>query len=157
MARPSSRQIIALQRRAHALSDTASQPNMGSMAALARSYLRSADFAQLAPATQRARRYLVETYIVGKWGNLPVVMDRLATKPGTARNLLSMLRVLIAIAIDDGDIAVDPTTGIKRPKLTKEGWHAWTEAEIAQYEAHHPIGRKLALPGDLHRAKGVRT
>jgi len=33
----------------------------------------------------------------------------------------------------------------KRPKLSKDGWHAWTEAEIAQYEAYHPIGTMARL------------
>jgi integrase len=127
----------------------------GSMAALARTYLRSAGFAELAPATKKARRHLIETYIVGKWGDLPVaglerkhiklIMGSLARTPGTARNVLSMLRVLIAVAIDDGDITDDPTVGIKRPKLSNEGWHAWTEAEITQYEAHHPIGSQARL------------
>ena len=40
----------------------------GSMAALARSYLRSGAFAALSPRTQRARRYLVEQF-VAKYGD----------------------------------------------------------------------------------------
>ena len=35
----------------------------GTMAALARSYLHSADFAALAPSSQRMRRHLVEQFI----------------------------------------------------------------------------------------------
>jgi integrase len=46
--------------------------------------------------------------------------------------------------------ATDVTQGIKLPKAKTDGHHTWTEAEIAQYESHHPIGTKarlaLALP-----------
>jgi integrase len=40
----------------------------------------------------------------------------------------------------------DPTQGLKalRPK-SKLGFHRWTEGEIAQFEAQHPIGTKPRL------------
>ena len=72
-------------------------------------------------------------------------MDRYVGRPGTARNVLSMIRVLLALAIEDGIRSDDPTVGIKRPKLSKEGWHAWTEDEVAQYEAKHPVGTMARL------------
>ncbi|MGH6865670.1 MAG: tyrosine-type recombinase/integrase [Methyloceanibacter sp.] len=129
----------------------------GTMAGLARSYLRSGEFDALASATQRARRYLIETHIIrGEFGTYPVAdlqkrhvkrlfMDPLAKKPGTARNVLSVLRILMALAIEDGIRHDDPTAGIKRPKLSKRGWHAWTEEEVEQYEAKHPIGSQARL------------
>src|SRR5262249_8624771 len=127
----------------------------GSMAALARTYFRSAAFAGLSNATQRARRHLIETHIIDKWGTLPVaglqrhnvktIIERLAVTPGTARNVLSTLRILMAQAVEEGLRTDDPTVGVKRPKLNGDGWHTWTEAEIAQYEAHHPIGTMARL------------
>jgi len=42
----------------------------GTIAALARSYLRSASFAGLSPATRRSRRYLIEHFVC-KFGKLP--------------------------------------------------------------------------------------
>ena len=72
-------------------------------------------------------------------------MERYASKPGMARNTLSMLRVLIALAIEDGILANDPTIGIKRPKLSKDGWHAWSEDQAAQYEAKHLVGSQARL------------
>jgi integrase len=108
----------------------------------------------LAPATQRVRLYLVEQFVT-KYGNLPVaglkrpfvkrIMEGHAATPGTARNVLSMLRVLIALALEDGILTDDPTIGIKRPKLSKDGWHAWSEDEVAQYEVKHPIGSHARL------------
>jgi integrase len=129
--------------------------NHGTMAALALSYLRSGAFAALSLTTQRARRHLIETYIIDKWGALPVaglqrhhvkmIMEGLALIPGTARNVLSMLRILMAQAVEAGLRSDDPTAAIKRPRLSRDGWHPWTEAEIAQYEARHPIGTMARL------------
>jgi integrase len=130
----------------------------GTFDALGRSYLRSGAFAELSPATQRARRHLVEQFLA-KFGTLPVaggangfqrkhvkqIMVAHAETPGTARNVLTMIRVLLALAVEEGIRDDDPTIGIKRPKLSKDGWHAWTEDEVAQYEAKHPIGSQARL------------
>jgi integrase len=136
----------------------------GTFDALGRSYLRSASFVQLAPDTQKSRRRLVETF-VGKYGHLSVaglerrhvkrIMEAHATTPGMARNVLSMLRVLIAFAIDDEIREDDPTVGIERPKLSADGWHCWTEEEIGQYEAQHLIGSqaRLGLALALHTSQ----
>jgi integrase len=78
-------------------------------------------------------------------------------KPGVSRNLLSALRVLIAIAIADGIRKDDPTVGIKRPKLSKEGWHSWEDHEIEQYEARHPIGSQARLALALALCTGQRA
>jgi integrase len=82
-------------------------------------------------------------------------MDEFASTPGTARNMLSTLRVLIVRAIGDGVRKDDPTVGIPRPKLSRDGWHSWTDVEIEQYEARHPVGlqARLALALALHTAQ----
>src|SRR5262249_43368945 len=95
-------------------------PKPGTMGDLARAYLRSATFASLAPATQKSRRYWIESFIA-KHGTLPatrlerrhvkMIMDSYSAKPGAARNVLSMLRVLIAEAMDLEIISEDPTIG----------------------------------------------
>jgi integrase len=85
------------------------------------------------------------------------IVDGYVTTPGTARNVLSMIRVLIAFAIEDGIRDDDPTVGIKRPKLSRDGWHAWTEDEVAQYEAKHPIGSQARLGLALAIFTGQRS
>jgi integrase len=84
-------------------------------------------------------------------------MEEVASKPGMARNMLSMLRVLIALAIEDGIHQDDPTVGIKRPKLSADGWHTWTEDEIAAFEAKHPIGSRARLAFALALYTGQRA
>jgi integrase len=138
----------------------------GTFNALGRDYLRSAAFAELAPETKRKRRGMVERFL-DRFGALPVaglerkhikrIMDELAGRPGTARTMLSMLRVLIAIAIEDGIRGDDPTSGIKRPKLSKDGWHSWEDVEIEQYEAKHPVGSTARLALALALYTGQRT
>jgi integrase len=40
----------------------------------------------------------------------------------------------------------DPTLGVKKIKPKKQGgFHRWTDAEVAQFEARHPIGTKARL------------
>jgi integrase len=138
----------------------------GTIDALGRSYLRSAAFAGLATETQRKRRTLVERFCT-RYGKLSVaglkrhhvklIMDEVASTPGTARDMLSMLRVLTALAIEDGIRDDDPTIGIKRPKLSADGWHTWTEDEIATFEAKHPIGSKARLAFALAIHTGQRA
>lgn len=138
----------------------------GTMAALAREYLRSAAFLKdLAPTTQKAKGYLVQQFIA-KYGHLPVaglkrhhvklIVDAHAETPGSARNLLAVVKTLVALAIENGLIEDDPTTGIKRPKLSAEGWHAWDEDEIARFEKCHPIGSQARLALALALYTGQR-
>ena len=91
----------------------------GTMATLARGYFRSGAFAALSPRTQRTRRYLIEQF-VARYGDCPVVeleprhikgiMDKMASTPGMARNVLSVIRILMALAIEDGLRADNPAS-----------------------------------------------
>ena len=138
----------------------------GTIAALAHSYLRSAAFADLAPSSQRNRRAFIDQLVIS-YGKLPItglerrhvrmMMDANCEKPGKARAMLAALRALTTLALDDNTIAVDPTAGIKRPKLSEEGIEAWTESEIAAYEAHHPIGTPARLAFALAIYTGQRA
>jgi integrase len=131
----------------------------GSVASLARLYLSSATFAKLAAGTQRTRRYFVE-YLVTMYGDCAIadlnqnvvkqIMRRYADQPGMARNILSVFRLLVALAIEEGIRKDDPTAGVKRP-------NAWTEDEIAQFEARHPIGSPARLALALTLYTGQRA
>jgi integrase len=138
----------------------------GSVGALGRIYLGSASFARLASGTQRSRRYFVES-LVAKYGGCAIadldqnvlkqIMRKYGDRPGMARNILSVFRILIALAIEEGIRKDDPTVGIKRPKLSHDGWHTWTEEEIAQFELTHPIGSPARLAFALALYTGQRA
>ena len=68
-----------------------------------------------------------------------------AETPGAANHWLRMLRTLMGFAMDEGMIEVDPTARVKDIKTKSNGFHSWTEEEIAAFEACHPVGTKARL------------
>jgi integrase len=66
-------------------------------------------------------------------------------KPSAQRNLLRVLRVLLTFAIQQGLRKDNPAALIKLKPLATAGYHTWTEAELLQYEQHHPVGSKPCL------------
>ena len=78
-----------------------------------------------------------------------------AKPPHAARNWLVTLRSLCQFAVKRGWLRADPTRDIKPRSIKGDGFHTWTDDEIAQFEAHHPIGSKprLALALLLYTAQ----
>jgi integrase len=163
-----SEEFAANYRAAVAGDDVVDRPigTHGTIDHLCRTYLQSAAFAELADETKKGRRRLVEGF-AAKYGrqsvaglkpeHIKIMMDRLKNKPGVARNTLSMLRVLMALAITDRIRNDDPTANIKRPKLSSAGWHSWSEDEIAIYEKRHPIGTRAGIAEALAVHTGQRA
>jgi hypothetical protein len=66
--------------------------------------------------------------------------------PQTARNWLKALRGFCEFAVSQGLLKVNPMPGVKLPKMKEgDGHHTWTDEEIAQYEAAHPVGSDARL------------
>jgi integrase len=115
-------------------------------------YYTSLAFRALAPSTQQMRRNILERFRA-EHGDKRIallpreVVKRLVEKrsPAAARNWLKTLRGLLQFAVDENFRADDPTTGIKLPKLKTDGFHSWTEDEIAQFENRHPVGSRARL------------
>ena len=79
--------------------------------------------------------------------------------PHAARSWLVTLRSLCQFAVKRGYLRADPTRDIKLRAIKSDGFHTWTEDEIAQFEAHHPIGTQAAPCAGavaLHRAAAQR-
>lgn len=143
----------------------------GTFAALAVAYYQSAEWRQLEPITQATYRNIIEKFRE-KHGSKPVkkmesrhvralIAEKAAT-PAAANALLKMLRILMRYAAEHDWVKVDPTRDVRRIRSKTDGFHTWTEAEIAQFENHWPIGSKprlaLALllytgqrPGDVRQ------
>jgi integrase len=79
-----------------------------------------------------------------------------AKPPHAARSWLITLRSLCAFALKTGRLRADPTASIKPASIKGDGFHCWTEDEIAQFEAHHPIGSKPRLALALLLYSGQR-
>jgi integrase len=132
------------------------RPSVGTVATTVMSYFSSAAFHELAAETQRGRRAVLERFALDH-GDKRIaalerhhVQDMVAAKratPGSARVFLSTLAALMNFAVENGIRDDNPATGIKRPKLSADGWQAWSEADIARFEERHPIGTmgRLAL------------
>lgn len=125
----------------------------GSVAAVVAAYLDSTlHFASRAKGTQTQRRTILERFRE-QYGDYPVgsmppkfiaaVLTK--KKPHAARNWLQTLRALCQFAVEQQYMREDPTRGLKLPSVKSPGHHTWTDAEIAQFEAHHPIGSKARL------------
>jgi integrase len=125
----------------------------GSIAEVVASYVDCfAARGELSPATQAKRRRILQNYI-RDFGHQPiasVTTDELtrvlaAMTPGTREDLLKAIRGLMKSSVAQGLIKTDPTVGIRMSRRKTDGYHTWTEDEIAQFEAHHRIGSKPRL------------
>ena len=136
----------------------------GTIAALIRSYLRSAAYVGLRDTTKAGYSSRIEA-LRTEHGHRTIsglTRDRIVTgilqpyagKPGAALSILKMLRVLIRHAIDIGWLKHDPSLGIKRPKLREI--RSWTEAELSTFECRWAIGTKQRLAFALMLYSGQR-
>jgi integrase len=75
----------------------------------------------------------------------------------TAANMLrKRLKALMQFAIRQGLAKSNPVDATRPFKIESEGFHTWSEDEIAQYEARHPVGSKARLALDLMLWTGQR-
>src|SRR5262244_3800626 len=135
----------------------------GSVAAVIAEYLDSRQFfGSKGAGTQRMRRGILERFRAA-YGERPMALlpaewieALLDSKPPhAARSWLVTLRSLCQFALKRRYLRADPTATIKQRSIKGDGFHTWTEDEIAQFEAHHPIGTKprLALALLLYTAQ----
>ncbi|QUS36186.1 tyrosine-type recombinase/integrase [Falsirhodobacter algicola] len=121
----------------------------GSVELLVLKWYRSQDFLALEASTQRVYRGVVENFRQ-QHGDKPVhlmqlrhVQDLLAAKadtPAAANNLRKRLIQLLDYAITLEWRTDNPARATKPYKVATEGFHTWTEAEIAQFIRVHPQG-----------------
>jgi integrase len=136
----------------------------GTVAALVRSYKRSADYLALRMTTKTgydSRLRMIEDAHghrtlsgMTRQGVESKILGPFADRPGQRLAILKMLRVLIRHAIEVGQLATDPTAGIRRPR--GEEIRAWTEQEIATFEARWPLGTRERTAFALHLYTGQR-
>ena len=135
----------------------------GSVAAVVAEYFDSQSFfTSKSPGTQRMRRGILERFRA-RYGDRPfallpaewieLLLDE--KPPHAARSWRATLRSLCQFGIKRRYLRSDPTANIKLRAIKSDGFHCWTDAEIAQFEAHYPIGTKprLALALLLHSAQ----
>lgn len=140
------------------------EPTPGTIEALVQSYLRSADYRDLRATTKAGYTSRIEAIRTAHGHRTLSGMNRerieklilapYAERPGAALNILKIMRVLIRHARAVNMLQHDPSVGIKRPKVSEI--RSWTDNEIAQFEAHWPIGTKQRLAFALMLFTGQR-
>lgn len=119
----------------------------GSFARMIEDYFRSPEFLSTRASSQAVTKGILDRF-AKDWGDrevdsferkhLTVVIGKMAKTPAAANNLLKKLRALIRWGIANDWRKDDPTIGMK--KFREGTHHTWTEDEIAQFEAHWPLG-----------------
>jgi integrase len=132
----------------------ASRTKPGSVAAAVALYFGSMAFGNLGPSTQSVRRRILERFREAYGERLfkglerPHIEAMLAGKiatPHAARHFLNALRAVTGVAITANLRNDDPTVGIRVKVRDTGGFRTWTDDEIAQFEAVHPIGSRARL------------
>jgi integrase len=115
-------------------------------------YYQCLAFRGLSLGTQSKRRFILERFRIEHGDKRvatlpPEFINRVLNRktPAAARNWLAALRGLLDFAVAEKFRGDNPTRGVILPKLKIKHRRAWTESEIGQYEATHPIGSKPRL------------
>jgi integrase len=136
----------------------ASRTKPGSVNALAVLIYASAEWNQMRSTTRVTYRGIIERFRV-EYGELPVnrmatahvfaIRDKRASSPAAANNLLKVLRYMLAFAVSRGWRPDNPAASVKPLRYSTEGFHTWSEDEIAAFESRWPVGSRERTAFDL--------
>jgi len=143
----------------------ADKTKAGSLNALIVAYYNSAAFHNLKPSTKTTYRGIIErfreqhgTKSVAKIErkHIMAIVGDMKDTPAAANNLLDRLKALMTLALDLGMRKDDPTLRVRGFRSKSDGFHTWTEEEIAKFEARHPVGSMARLALALMLYTGQR-
>ena len=132
----------------------ASRTKQGSLnAALVRYYL-SDDYGAMPKDVRQQNKGLLERWRDGR-GDRPLrelahehvqgFINKQAT-PTIQRNFLRAIRKFLGFCVKENLIKRDVSAGVKKGRIINTGgFRPWTEAEVDQYVARHPIGTRAYL------------
>jgi integrase len=136
----------------------------GSLAAIVAEYLRSADFANLSPSSQRSYRVVLKPILAAHGHRLMRDLTKVAarhvveqigtTRPGMANLTRAVLSKIAAYSVEMGVRTDNPFAGLKPYRLST--YHTWTDAEITQFERFWPVGTQERLAFALLLYTGQR-
>ncbi|MBF9023525.1 tyrosine-type recombinase/integrase [Rhodobacterales bacterium FZCC0069] len=121
---------------------------------LCEQYFCSAEYMQLAPRTRHVRRLILEgicrqhgakPYDLMEPRHVRKIRDTKASAPEAANALVKALRQVFNFAIEYELANSNPARDVPYLQSKGDGFHSWSVDEVAQFEAHHPIGSKARL------------
>lgn len=129
----------------------------GSVSDVIARYYSDNAFHDLRPATQNVYRGVLERFRA-TFGDDPIarfdaariqrLMNGMRDKPHAATRLRKLLHQLFVVARRERIVpgTFDPVKDTRPPRPdSNEGYHRWTEDELSQFEAAHPLGTKPRL------------
>ena len=141
----------------------ASKTKPGTVSAAIVGYYYDQSFLALAPSTQRPLRGILERFRAEHGDKRIALLQRQhiiallrSKKRFAARHWLMAIRALMKYAVEIGLREDNPAAGVKLPNLKTDGYHSWTEAEIAQFQAYHGLGTRARLALTLLLYTGQR-
>lgn len=133
----------------------------GTIRALAVSYYNSVAFRTMKASTQSVYRNIIDRFceetdkqgqkhgdkraVTLQRAHIVKLMAVRAEKPESANGLRKALRAMMKHAVETGLRADDPTRDVRAVRVKSDGFHSWTDAEIAQFEKCHAVGSRARL------------
>jgi integrase len=137
----------------------------GSIGALALAYFQAPEFLALSASTRQTYRLIIVKF-TAEHGTKPLalltrehvnaMLARRVATPAAANHWLRLLRAMMQFAVTEGFRKDDPTTAVKFIPHRTDGFHTWSEDEIATFEAAHPVGSMARLTFGLALYTGSR-
>jgi integrase/recombinase XerD len=135
----------------------------GSFSRLCLAYYASADWKRLDKGTRDWRRRHLDRICILHGDKPFALLDEdfvrklrraLSDKPVVANTTLAALKALFAWAVESGEAKTNPARNVVPVRYHSDGFHTWTDEEVKQYEATHPVGTvaRLAMALLLHTA-----
>ena len=150
---------------AEAVSPGAQRVRPGSFHDLIARYYRSPDFLDPSERTREVYRGVIERWRT-KYGDglvrdlrtshVEKMMAEMLPHRTAANMLRKRLSALMKFAIRQGFVATNPIVATRPYKVESDGFHTWTEEEIALFEDRHAVGTKARLAFDLMLWTGQR-
>jgi len=137
----------------------------GSVSFLIAKYYRSAEFVGLSESTKVTYKNITERFRE-EHGDKPIaalkrehvraIVAKRANTPAAANNLLRMLKIPMRFAVNEGLRSDDPTLGVRGVRNRTDGFHTWSEEEIAAFEIVYPPETRARLAFALLLYAGQR-
>jgi integrase len=139
----------------------------GSLAWLVERYRDSGAWQQGLSAATRRQRENIFKHVIGSAGHeaaakvtaktIKAGLARREKTPSQARNFLDAMRGLYEWAEGATLVPSDPTAGLKAPpRPDTQGFVAWTETDVAKYQARWPVGTRQRVWLDVLLYTGLR-
>ena len=132
----------------------------GTLSALISRYRESSAWRELAAGTKAQRESVLKSLPADvEFSSITrkaiiAGMDR--RKPDAANVFLFTLRHLFEWAVYAEHVKADPTIGVKRVNIKRDGFHVWTDEECRRFEGRYPLGTRERLAFDLLLYTGIR-